>query len=287
MLSVVGAYMFMMYQSIDAAANNMYVEIDREFSPKRQVQISIEEKQPFSVLVLGVDERSGDRGRSDTMIVITVNPNLESIQMLSIPRDTYVNIPGRGMDKINHAYAFGDIELSIETVEDMFDIPIDYFAKVNMEGFEEVVDAVGGVTIQNDLVFEYSGITYPAGEIRLETGEEAMGYARMRYEDPRGDFGRQERQRKIVQGIIKEAAAVESLWNFDDIISALGSNLQTNFEFTNLIDFQRDYRPALNTIENSSLDSGSGEYINDIYYYVVPEASIVEWSERFKTHLEL
>ncbi|RKJ22727.1 LytR family transcriptional regulator, partial [Butyricicoccus sp. 1XD8-22] len=98
--------------------------------------------------------RPGDRGRSDSIIVMTVNPKTESIDMLSIPRDTRVEIVGKGVDdKINHAYAFGGVEMSMNTVEKFLDIPIDYYIKLNMEGFKEIVDAVGGVDVNNDIDF--------------------------------------------------------------------------------------------------------------------------------------
>lgn len=88
------------------------------------------------------------------MIVLTVNPNDKSMQMVSIPRDTRTEIIGKGFDdKINHAYAFGGPEMSIATVENFLDIPIDYFVQVNMESFKDIVDAVGGVTVNNKLEF--------------------------------------------------------------------------------------------------------------------------------------
>ena len=132
----------------------MHQPIEREKSEKRTEEITLTKQDPFSVLVLGVDEREGDSGRSDTMIVLTVNPNQNSIKMLSIPRDTRTEIVGHGTtDKINHAYAFGREEMSIATVEHLLDIPIDYYVKVNMEGFQDIVDAVGGIQVNNNLDF--------------------------------------------------------------------------------------------------------------------------------------
>ena len=116
------------------------------------------------MLLLGVDARPGDIGRSDTMIVMTVNPDLNSTKMVSIPRDTRTLIVGKGFeDKINHAYAFGGAKMSIETVEEFLDIPIDYYVKVNMDGFEDIVNAVGGVTVDNRITFSREGHDFPRG----------------------------------------------------------------------------------------------------------------------------
>src|SRR5690625_6759270 len=101
------------------------------------------------------------------MILMSLNPNTNSTVMMSIPRDTYVNIPGRGKDKINHAYAFGDVELSIQTVEEAFDIPVHFYAKVNMDGFKEGIDAIGGVTIYNDIAFYHDVDKYFVGVFHI------------------------------------------------------------------------------------------------------------------------
>ena len=114
--------------------------------------------------------------------------------MLSIPRDTRTEIVGHGTtDKITHAYAFGREEMTIVTVENLLDIPIDYYVRVNMEGFQDIVDAVGGIQVNNSLDFTNGGHNYAKGLINLN-GEQALSFVRMRYDDPNGDFGRQERQ---------------------------------------------------------------------------------------------
>src|SRR5690606_29205840 len=108
----------------------------------------------------------------------------KSMKMVSIPRDTRTEIIGKGFqDKINHAYAFGGPEMAIDTVENFLDIPIDYFVQVNMESFKDIVDAVGGVTVNNSFSFNAGGYTFNEGQISLN-GAEALAYSRMRYEDP-------------------------------------------------------------------------------------------------------
>ncbi|MCU9613003.1 LytR family transcriptional regulator [Caldibacillus lycopersici] len=280
-----GAYIFSVYHSLSDALHTMHQPI-RETSDKRTEKVALEEKDPFSVLLLGVDERSGDRGRSDTMIVMAVNPTKESIEMISIPRDTRTEIVGKGTeDKINHAYAFGGVEMSINTVENFFDIPIDYFIQVNMEGFQEIVDAVGGVTVTNDLDFTYGGVHFPEGTLTLN-GDEALLYSRMRKEDPRGDFGRQLRQRSIIEAVIKEGASLNTLTNYGDIFTALGNNVKTNLTFSEMIDIQKNYKQAAKDMEQHQIN-GHGSTINGIYYYIVPDEEKAKLQQLLKEQLEI
>lgn len=282
-----GAYAYSVYHSLNSAVETMHEPIKRDKSDKRTEEVKFQERDPFSVLLMGVDERKNDKGRSDTMIVLTVNPDTKSVKMLSIPRDTLTDIVGHGTrDKINHAYAFGGVEMAMDTVEEMLDIPIDYYVQINMEGFEDIVNAVGGITVNNDLSFDAGGYSFPEGQVDLN-GKKALAYTRMRYDDPRGDFGRQIRQRQIIQGIISEGASVKSLWKFDDIFDALGSNVKTNIEFKEMVDIQKHYKDASNDIEQIKIEAGSGTRIDNIYYYVIPEEEIARLQNLLKEHLEL
>ncbi|MGG4167078.1 LytR family transcriptional regulator [Rossellomorea vietnamensis] len=291
LLLVAGAgYAYSIYHSLSKTAETMNEDIDRPKSDKRSEEVKFDKKHPFSVLLLGVDERAGDKGRSDTMIVVTVNPHEKTTKMLSIPRDTLVDIVGRGTrDKINHAYAFGGVEMSMDTVEEFLDIPIDYYAKINMEGFKDIVNAVGGVTVNNDFTFSSGGYTFNEGQLSL-SGEKALAYARMRKQDPRGDFGRQARQRQVIQAVIKEGASVSSLWNYGDIFGAIGNNVKTNLTLDEMVEIQKNYKSATKDISQSQI-SGEGQMISngtqDIYYYVVPEEERQKVQSDLKDHLDL
>lgn len=286
MLIGTGVYGYSVYKSLTDAVDTMHQPIERELSEKRIEEITFEKKEPFSVLMLGVDEREGDRGRSDTMIVLTVNPNLNSIKILSIPRDTRTEIVGRGTeDKINHAYAFGGVEMSMATVEDFLDIPIDYYLQINMEGFKDIVDSVGGVTVNNDLDFTVNGKHFPKGEITLN-GREALMFSRMRYEDARGDFGRQLRQREVIQAVINKGASLSSLTKYQKIFSALGKNIKTNLIFNEMVDIQKNYRHAAKSVEQLSIE-GDGKLIKDIYYFIVPDEEKQRVQGELRKHLEL
>jgi len=280
----VGVYVYSVYSSLTSAVDTMHQPVERE--TKRPADVTLEQKDPFSVLMLGVDERPGDRGRSDTMIVLTVNPELNSVKMLSIPRDTRTEIVGRGsQDKINHAYAFGGVEMSMDTVEHFLDIPIDYYLKVNMEGFKDIVDSVGGVLVTNDQEFSQGGHQFAKGEILLN-GDKALSYVRMRKQDPRGDFGRQQRQRQIIEGVIKKGANFSTLSKFDDIFGALEKNVKTNLTFDQMVGIQSDYKVAGKSVEQMQI-SGSGTMISNIYYYSVPAEEQQRVQNELKEHLEL
>src|SRR5690554_1673548 len=245
LIVAIGGYGFYLYKSVQSTVDQqMHQPIEREKSEKRPVEVDMSSGDPLSFLLMGVDARAADRGRTDTLMVLTVNPNDNSMKMLSIPRDTRTEIIGRGFnDKINHAYAFGGPEMSINTVENFLDIPIDYFVTVNMEGFKEIVDALGGVSVENDFAFSQSGYTFEEGELFLN-GDQALAYSRMRKQDPRGDFGRNDRQRKVVFGMIDSGAQISNLTKTGPILQSLGNNVTTNLSFDEMMKIANNYRSA-------------------------------------------
>jgi LCP family protein required for cell wall assembly len=282
----VGVYSYTVYNSLKNAVVTMHQPVERETPIEREKPVILEGKDPFSVLMLGVDEREGDKGRSDTIIVLTVNPNSNSVKMLSIPRDTRTEIIGKGIDdKINHAYAFGGVPMAMDTVENFLDIPIDYYMQVNMEGFKDIVEAVGGVKVQNDLDFKQNEFHFAKGEITLN-GEQALSFSRMRYDDPRGDFGRQSRQRQIIQGVINEGMSISSLTNFSDIFTALGKSITTNLTFDQMVDIQKNYRDTGKNIQQIEIKE-TGTMINKIYYGLVSPVEKHKIQTDLKSQLEL
>ena len=276
------------YFDLTSTLKSMYKPIDRELSEKREEGITLGKQDPFSVLILGVDEREGDKGRSDTMIVMAVNPKLKTTKMISIPRDTYTEIVGHGTtDKLNHAYAFGGIQMSMDSVENLLDIPIDYVMEVNMDGFQTIVDTVGGVSVTNPFDFTQDSIHYAAGEITLD-GKEALSYVRMRKGDPNGDFGRQDRQKQVIEGVLHEGTSVKSLLKYRSVFNALGDNVKTNMTFDEMVDVQKNYRDAASKVEQLHFEKGEGKRMNGgIWYYIMDETELQEVTGIMKQHLEL
>ncbi|MCM3786670.1 LCP family protein [Neobacillus mesonae] len=245
----------------------------------------IKQEESFSVLLLGVDERQNDVGRSDTMVVLTVNPNDHSILMFNIPRDTRTEIVGKGtQDKINHAYAFGGVNMSILTVEKLLNTSIDYYVKVNMEGFSSIIDLLGGVGVYNPFEFTYEGKLFEEGNLQL-SGEEALLYSRMRYDDPRGDLGRNSRQQEIVKQLMKNALQISSVTKIQSILDEVGNNVKTDITFDEMKKFITDYSRDLNNIQTIEIQ-GKGERINGIYYYIVDEQEKSRVQELMKDHLQ-
>jgi polyisoprenyl-teichoic acid--peptidoglycan teichoic acid transferase len=266
----VGGYAYYLYDSAKDAVTDMHEKIETD-KPKPVITGKQENLKPISIMLLGVDERKGDKGRSDTIIIVAVNPKQDKMLMFSIPRDTRTEIIGKGFDdKINHAYAFGGSQMAMDTIENFLETSIDYYVKVNMESFRDIVDAVGGVEVNNPKAFEYQGYSFPDGNQKLN-GEEALSYARMRYEDPKGDLGRNDRQRQVITSIIDKGARVSSITKFDNILDILSENVKTNMTFQEMKDIQKNYKSARHNIESTEIKS-SGEMIGGTYYGIVNES---------------
>lgn len=278
-----GVYIYHVFSSTLDIINN---PIERVVSEKRTEEIDINTNPPISILLMGVDERSGDSGRSDTLMYVTLNPNDNSIKMVSIPRDTRTEIVGKGTeDKINHAYAFGGVDMTIATVENFLDVPVDYYVEINMEGFIDIIDAIGGITVNNPFAFSYGGESFEEGTITLN-GERALIYSQMRKDDPNGDFGRQARQRQVVQAIVKKGLSISSVAKFKGILDVVGGNVKTNLTFDEMYNIQKNYRSTINNVEEIQIE-GTGKKIDGIYYYIVSDESRSELSSILKQHLEL
>ncbi|WP_077306190.1 LCP family glycopolymer transferase [Terribacillus halophilus] len=256
-------------QTIDSIQKDSAV-IDEGVTSKK-----IKNKERINILLLGIDEREFDSGRSDALLLMSLDPTTESLDLVSIPRDTRTEIVGHHtIDKINHAYAFGGVDMSVETVEQLFNTDIDYFVEINMEGLADLVDAVGGVTVNNDLDWYDEGFYkkdyhYKKGQINLD-GDQALGYTRMRHLDPDGDFGRNGRQRQVIEAIINKGANIKSVSKIDDLLDVLGKNVQTNINLASMRHLFTDYRNVRNSIQEHEI-RGQGTKIDGIYYLIVPE----------------
>lgn len=287
----VGIYGFNVYNDIAGAVNNMHQSIDREKSDKREKKVEFDLQDPLSILIVGIDEREGDSGRTDSMVILTINPDTKSTKILSIPRDTRTELIDENgeeydYDKINHAYAFGGIEMSINSIEHFLNIPIDYYTEVNMEGFRDIVDAVGGIDVYNKYEFELDGTYLPEGDLHLD-GEEALQYARMRKQDPLGDFGRQERQREVISKVINKGASLSTLTNYDDILTALEDNIKTNLTLNEIIGIQLEYKDAAKSIEKLEVEGEGKRLNNGVWYYIVEDETRQLLSDELRTHLGL
>lgn len=211
-----------------------------------------------NILLMGVDARPGeaiDTGvRPDSLSVLHLNSETGSCRILSIPRDTRTDLPGYGQTKINHALAVGGISYEQLVVEQLLGIEIDHYGLVDFSGTVELVDAVGGVTVMNDAAFEIDGHTFPKGELQLN-GEEALAYARFRY-DEKGDFGRQGRQQQIIRALISETDGMDVVKGANTLLNAVDGHFKTDLSPREMIDLARDYRSSCTstTLETTHID---------------------------------
>ncbi|PYZ96283.1 transcriptional regulator [Alteribacter lacisalsi] len=276
---------------INTVTSNTQLELERgSHSEYREEEVSLS-SDPVSVLFLGIDSRDSNlRGLSDAMVLATFNPNEGTVKMLNIPRDSRVEIVGRGtQDKINHAHAFGGVDMTIDTVENFLQVPVDYFATINFTAFMEIIDAFGGVEVEVPFSFTEIDSEDNQGEITVEEGtqnlmgEEALAFVRTRRFD--SDLARGERQKEVIEALIREAASLSSITRYGDVMDSVEDHMKTNLSFSDLVGFH-SYSDSLDTIESLSF-KGTDNTIDGVYYYQVNEDSLAEISTRLRVHLEL
>lgn len=282
----VGGMAAKVYFDVKGTADGTFQSVERSSNAKKDTA-DLTTKEPFSILLLGVDTGALGRtykGRSDTMILATVNPSTNETYLVSLERDTYAEIVGKGTsDKINHAYAFGGASMAMDTVEQLLDVPVNHYITINMAGIESLVDAVGGVTVDNPFEFTYSGVTFTKGKQTLD-GSDALKYSRMRYDDPNGDYGRQKRQRQVISSIAKKALNISELTKYQQILTAMGDNVQTDLSFSDMTTIARNYRSAFGNIQDDQLQ-GTGFMQDGVSYQRVSDEEINRVSTILKTQL--
>ena len=261
---------------------------------EEEAQEIIENAKPINILLLGIDNgaygRSTEDGRSDTMLLLTVNPTEKKAQLLSIPRDTYTEIVGMNYyDKINHAYAYGQAKMAINSVEKLFDTSIDFYMEINMSGLMEFVDAVGGIEVTSPLTFTYEERSFVEGKTELLDGESALRFARMRYDDPEGDYGRQKRQRIVIEQLVKKMMSFNSITNFEKIMNAVKNNVKTDIPIGKIMALKNTYGPSFDHLEQAFIEERSLLLTNSIgeqiYYSYATDEELLEKSNLIREYL--
>lgn len=237
------------------------------------------------ILILGADDMEEARGRADAIMVLFLNPERKRAALLSLPRDLRVEIPGHGLDKINHAYHYGNIELTRETVERLLGITTDYYAKVDFTAFKQIVDMLGGVDIE--VPFRMKKHTY-CGEIDLQPGlqhldgEEALGFVRYREDS---DFKRGERQQQLLRAIIQQKLRLTNLPRLIKVAGVARKAIDTDMEWSKvpaLVGILKNLEPA--EIMPAVIPA-RGCYINGISYVELRERSFFEMMDEIDDHL--
>lgn len=277
---------YKLYHDAKQAADTTYQSVKHK--SQRNGNTVIKNKKPFSLLILGTD--TGEygrtyRGRSDTIMVAVVNPDKKTTTLVSIPRDTKVAIQGHGFDnKINAAYSYGGVSLAMNTIQSYLGIPIDHYVEMNMKGLVQLSSAVGPVKVNNDLDFTNLGYHFKKGEVTINK-DNILAFTRMRYQDPRGDYGRQLRQRQVITALVKKGMKFNNLLKYRSILNAVSSNTKTDLTFAQMKILATDYRQAGN-VKQYQLQ-GVGKQIGGVDYEVVPQANLNKITNVLKTALEI
>ncbi len=248
----------------------------------------IADGKPISILLMGIDAPTGDVGRADTLILMTINPVTNDTKVVNIPRDTQVELAGYESGpttKINSAYTHGSEEMTVRTVEQFLNVPVDYYMTTNFAGFTKIIDAVGGINVDNQFAFDADGFHFEEGEISLN-GAEALSYSRMRKEDPQGDFGRQARQRQVLNAVKDKAKSPRALFKVDDVMEIVGTDVRTNLDFKDMIGLKRHYLPALDKAEVLDLNP-VGKTVSGVSMQIVPDENRDDVSNAMRMHLAL
>jgi len=262
-------------------------------------------KEPISILLLGVENYStdGKDGRADTQIIITLNPKMNEMYMMTIPRDTRVTIENAGkytgVHKINAAYTYGSItgygavKLQVETVEKLLNIPIDKVVAVDFDGFRDIVDAFGGVDIdikegfwEHNIYKNEKKIYFESGKSHLN-GEESLAFVRMRYRDVNKSYPREERQRQFLQAMINQATSTETIFKVGQITDILGKNVKTDLTATQIYALQKQYSTITSSSINTLNIDGTGLDTKEGWYYIPNKESLEKVSQKLRDSLEI
>lgn len=233
------------------------------------------EHKPVSILLLGTDTGAlgrHDKGRTDTMMIMTLNPETHKTTLISIPRDMEVNFPNfpqYSPAKINSAYTYGGVREAINTVESHFNIPIDFYVLINMGGLEKAINDVGGVTVKSPLTFSYNGSSFTAGQAEHMNGQTALNFTRMRHQDPLGDYGRQERQRLILAALLHKSISPATLIN-KSFLDSISDQVRTDLTLNDMRILALSYQGATKKVE-STFVQGESQVIDGLDFQVVPE----------------
>lgn len=226
------------------------------------------------VMILGVDRREDDVGRSDTMMVTAVDMDQKKAALLSVPRDTRVKIDGYGYEKINHAYAYGGHKLSQNAIENLLGVSIDHYILIDTKAFERIIDAIGGIDINVEKRMYYEdpwddngGLVidlYP-GEQHLD-GQKAIQY--VRYRDGEGDIGRIGRQQHFIKAVLAKVISPEMLPRLPKLVEEVSSAIKTDMSLAELLEFANTMKSVHDNGLTAQMVPGQPAYIDDVSYWI-------------------
>jgi len=257
-------------------------------------------KESFNIYISGIDVYGNisKTSRSDVNIIATVNPLTKEILLTSTPRDSYVelisdDIPAGNMDKLTHAGIHG-VDCSMATLANLYETDIDYFVRVNFSGFQEIIDALGGITIENETAFtSHDGYYFAAGTLKLD-GLHALHFARERKAFALGDVQRGMNQMKVIKAMANEAMSSKLLENYTEILASIEGSMETNFEQSDigaLVQMQLkekmpEWTITTNYVSGTSASRKTYQSPNrNLSVYLLDDDSVAEAKEKIHTIL--
>ncbi|WP_373442680.1 LCP family protein [Staphylococcus equorum] len=277
---------------IFSVGGSIHNPLDRDKSSLRDKDVNLDDGDPFTVALFGVDsdakrDAEGGGQRSDTVMVLSINPQKKTTEIVSIPRDTQAEIVGKGTtEKINHAYAYGGPDMAVKSVENLLNVPIDHYATIDMDGMQDMIDTVGGINVTSNASFSYDGYQFSEGVQSHMDGEEAMAFIRSRKEEGAGgDFGRQERQQLVIQGLANKLTSISSVTHFNSLMNHVEDNVKTDLTVGELNKIRSNYNDANEQVNRHQLDGQGGIQDDGLYYFIPSESSLSEIEASIKDNL--
>lgn len=277
---------------IFSVGGSIHNPLDRDKSSLRDKDVNLDDGDPFTVALFGVDsdakrDAEGGGQRSDTVMVLSINPQKKATEIVSIPRDTQAEIVGKGTtEKINHAYAYGGPDMAVKSVENLLNVPIDHYATIDMDGMQDMIDTVGGINVTSNASFSYDGYQFSEGVQSHMDGKEAMAFIRSRKEEGAGgDFGRQERQQLVIQGLANKLTSISSVTHFNSLMNHVEDNVKTDLTVGELNKIRSNYNDANEQVNRHQLDGQGGIQDDGLYYFIPNESSLSEIEANIKDNL--
>ena len=245
---------------------------DSPKSPQSEGMLSAKDKA--NIMIMGVDSREDDVGRSDTLMVATIDPKKDQASILSIPRDTRVKIKNHGFDKINHAYAFGGHELTKDTVENFLGVTLDHYIIIDTHAFQRIIDTIGGIDIDVEKRMYYEDPWDDDGGlvINLQPGMQHMdgktAITYVRYRDEEGDLGRIQRQQKFMKALFDKIASPSIIMKIPSIIKEISNSIKTDMSIRQMIEFAGTIKESQKNSLKTDMVPGKPLYIDEVSYWI-------------------
>lgn len=268
---------------------------------KKQSEELITAKDKATIMIMGVDERDDDVGRSDTLMIASIDPKTNQASLLSVPRDTRVKIKGHGFDKVNAAYAYGKEKLSQDTVENLLGVNIDHYVIINTKSFKKIIDAIGGIDIDVPKRMHYEDpwdddggliIDFQPGMQHMD-GAKAVTY--VRYRDEEGDLGRIRRQQDFMRACMDKIVSPAIIPKLPSVIKEVMDSIQTDLTFRQLMEFAGTLKQSKENGLKTDMVPGRPLYIDGVSYWIpnlnklrmtVADTLGVSLSGKYKTKME-